>query len=208
MAATCAMPLPMRPHPNTPTRLMSLMTLRSRGLCYPRGGAPGLINERISSARRTNAFTRETGRACSGRCSPPSRAECALERGKGADLRIPRNAVRVAPLHLEQLVLLHPRAQGAFDAAGVAGHDALGGEALRPRQPCDQAARRGHEAAGPLFEERLPQVTRRNADVLSQGKQLGLGEALADVVLPRLQLGRALNDALECLATDELTSHR
>src|SRR2546430_5549875 len=31
------------------------------------------INERISSARRTNAFTRDPGSACSGRISPRSR---------------------------------------------------------------------------------------------------------------------------------------
>src|SRR5438552_16788432 len=45
--------------------------------------------------------------------STSPRAERALDRRKGADLGIPRDAVRVAPLHLEQLVLLHPDDQGA-----------------------------------------------------------------------------------------------
>src|SRR5207245_2336540 len=136
------------------------------------------------------------------------RAQRTLDRREGTDLGVPRNAVGVAPLHLEQLILLHPRAEGALHAAGVARHDPLGREALGAREPRDQPARRGHQAAGPLFEHGLPQVTRRNADVLAQGEQLGLGEAVSDVVLPRLQLGRALNDALQGLSADELAGHR
>src|SRR6266581_1753338 len=101
----------------------------------------------------------------------------------------------VAPLHLEQLVLLHPQAQGALDPAGVAGHDALGRAPCRPRDPGPRPGTCGHGGAGALLEQRLAQVTRRNADVLPEGEQLGLGEAVPDVVLPRLQLGRALYNA-------------
>ena len=104
--------------------------------------------------------------------------------------------------------MLHPDDQGALHVAGLAGHDALGRESRRPRDPGDHAAPRGLEAAGPLLEQCLPQVTRRNADVLPEGEQLGLGEALPDVVLPRLQLGRALNDPLQRVAADELAGHR
>src|SRR2546430_7019050 len=81
------------------------------------------------------------------------RAERALDRCKGPDLGIPRDAVRVAPLHLEQLVLLHPDAQGALHVAGLAGHDALRRETRRPCDPGDHAAPRGLEAAGPLLEQ-------------------------------------------------------
>src|SRR5438552_12556060 len=140
--------------------------------------------------------------------STSPRAERALDRRKGADLGIPRDAVRVAPLHLEQLVLLHPDAQGALHVAGLAGHDALGRESRRPCDPGDHAAPRGLEAAGPLLEQCLPQVTRGNADVLAEREQLAFGEAVPDVVLPRLQLGRTLNDALQGLAADELARHR
>src|SRR2546421_3852538 len=312
IAATCAMPLPMRPHPSTPTRLMSLIALRTGGFAlltpgrrpranqradlvgethervHPRFGEgvlradlPALQpvehllepdlhllvltamgterrdRRRAEDDHRTPGEGREDGHreegarrggACAdqraGDAEPlapqigdvrhelhvaeaglerrhlagdlrrprereatPSRAERALDRRKRTDLGLPRDAVRVSPLHLEQLVLLHPRPEGALDAAAIAGHDALGREALRSREPRDRAAPLGHEGARPLLEQRLPQVPRRYADVLAQGEQLGVGEALPDVVLPRLQLGRALHDALECLATDELSRH-
>src|SRR2546430_1569761 len=59
-----------------------------------------------------------------------------------------------------------------------------------------------------LFEQCLPQVARRDPDVLAEREQFGFGEPLADVLLAGLQLRRALDDALERFPADELARHR
>jgi len=52
------------------------------------------------------------------------------------------------------------------------------------------------------------QVARRDADVLAQGEDLGLGQPVADLLGARLELGGAADDALERLTADQLARHR
>src|SRR5213080_1292865 len=59
---------------------------------------------------------------------PTSRSERALNRRERADLRLPGGVVGVAPLHLEQLLLLHPRGERAIDHGGLSRDHALSGE--------------------------------------------------------------------------------
>src|SRR5882762_797898 len=139
---------------------------------------------------------------------PPSpRSERSLDRRERADLRLPSGLVGVAPLHLEQLLLLHPVIEGAIDRGRLSRDHALGGEPSGADQPCQQARARLDRKARLLFEQCLTQIARRDPDVLAQREQLGLGESLADVLLAGLQLRRALDDALQRVATDELAPH-
>src|SRR6266550_3786708 len=149
----------------------------------------------------------DLGRPREGVAAAP-RPERPLNRRECADLRLPSGAVGVASLHLEQLLLLHPGAERAIDRGGLARDHALRGEPSGAHQPRQQAAARLDLRAGPLFEQRLAQVARRNPDVLAQREHVGLGEPLADVLLTGLQLRRALDDALERLPADELARHR
>src|SRR2546425_83425 len=138
----------------------------------------------------------------------PARAERALDRGECADPRLPGGAVWVAALHLERFLALHPDGDGSLDGALVARHHALGREQRRSREPGEQPRPAGDHAARLLLEQRLPQVARRDADVVPQRQHLRLGEPLADVPLPGLELGGALDGPLEGLAADELARHR
>ena len=63
------------------------------------------------------------------------------------------------------------------------------------------------QGAGLLLEQRLLQVVRRNPDLPAQRDDLVAGQPLADVALAGLELGGALNDALQRLATDQLARH-
>src|SRR5881397_3350570 len=139
---------------------------------------------------------------------PTSRSECPLNRRERADLRLPGGVVGVAALHLEQLLLLHPRAERAIDHGGLSRDHALSGEPCGAHQPCQHAAACLGRRTRLLFEQCLPQVTRRDPDVLAEREQFGFGEPLADVLLAGLQLRRALDDALERLPADELARHR
>src|SRR5882762_4445645 len=138
---------------------------------------------------------------------PTARSERPLNRRERADLRLPGGAVGVVSLHLQQLLLLHPGAERAIDRGGLSRDHALGGEASGADQPCHQAPARLDRKTRLLFEQCLTQIARRDPDVLAQREQLGLGESLADVLLAGLQLRRALDDALQRVATDELTRH-
>src|SRR5207245_8655792 len=136
------------------------------------------------------------------------RSERPLNRRERADLRRPGGAVVVASLHLEQLLLLHPGAERAIDREGLTGDHALRGEPSGAHQPCQQAAACLGGRAGPLFEQRLAQIARRDPDLLAEREQFWLGEPLADVLLAGLQLRGALDDALQRVATNELARHR
>src|SRR6266704_2369724 len=139
---------------------------------------------------------------------PTSRSERSLNRRERADLRLPGGVVGVAALHLEQLLLLHPRAERAIDHGGLSGDHALGREPCGAHQPCQHAGARLGRRTRLLFEQCLPQVARRDPDVLAEREQFGFGEPLADVLLAGLQLRRALDDALERFPADELARHR
>src|SRR5258708_37339755 len=77
---------------------------------------------------------------------------------------------------------------------------------LRPPRPCSgRDFRRGPRL---LFQHRLTQVAVGDPDVFAECQDLGVGEPVADVVFSGLQLGRALDDALQRLTTDEVISHQ
>src|SRR5713226_8271009 len=140
--------------------------------------------------------------------APTSRSERPLNRRERADLRLPGGVVGVAALHLEQLLLLHPRAERAIDHGGLSRDHALGREPSGAHQPCQHAAARLGRRTRLLFEQCLPQVARRDPDVLAEREQFRFGEPLADVLLAGLQLRRALDDAFERFPADELARHR
>src|SRR5207248_11014444 len=96
----------------------------------------------------------------------------------------------------------------ANDHAGLSRTHALSGEPSGPHQPCQHAAARLGRRTRLLFEQCLPQVARRDPDVLAEREQFGFGEPLADVLLAGLQLRRALDDALERLPAVELDRYR
>src|SRR2546422_404519 len=139
---------------------------------------------------------------------PTSRSERPLNRRERADLRLPGGVVGVSALHLEQLLRLHPGAERAIDHGGLSRDHALSGEPSGSHQPCQHAAACLGRRTRLLFEQCLPQVARRDPDVLAEREQFGFGEPLADVLLAGLQLRRALDDALERFPADELARHR
>src|SRR5438874_2741729 len=134
-------------------------------------------------------------------------AERPLNRGERADLRLPGGAIGVAPLHLQQLFLLHPGPEGALDRRPLSRHHTFGRQQRRPREPGERAALRGGHVAGLLLEQRLLQIAGRDADVLAQREERVLRQPLPDVALAGLELGRAPDDALERLPADELARH-
>src|ERR1041384_2524685 len=82
----------------------------------------------------------------------------------------------------------------------------LRGETRRPSERPHVA--RPLEQARALLQHRLLEVAPGNPDVLAERQQLGLGEPVADVALAGLELGGALDDALERLAADEIAAPR
>src|SRR5213080_1003012 len=96
----------------------------------------------------------------------------------------------------------------ALDHGGLSRDHALSGEPSGAHQPCQHAAACLGRRTRLLFEQCLPQVARRDPDVLAEREQFGFGEPLADVLLAGLQLRRALDDALERFPADELARHR
>src|SRR2546422_3870296 len=137
-----------------------------------------------------------------------TRAQGPLDRGERADLGLPRRAIPVAALQLEQLLLLHPPGESALHGRLLARDDARGGEPGRSRQPAPQAGLLRHIGARALLEQGLVEVAGRDADVLAQREDLGLGQPVADVLGARLELGGAADDALERLTADQLARHR
>src|SRR5204862_96028 len=137
----------------------------------------------------------------------PARAQRPLDGGERAALGFPGGAVRVAALDLQRFLFFHPTGEGALDVRPVAGDDARRRQPVRSDQPGAEAARDFDDGARALLEQRLPQVRRRDPDILAEGDQLVLGEPLADVALGSLELRRPLNDALQRLATDQLLAH-
>jgi len=77
----------------------------------------------------------------------------------------------------------------------------------RPREPPPCAAWGLDYRAGLLLQHGLPQVPLGDADVLTEREDFGVRQPVADVPLPRLQLRRAADDALERLAADQLARH-
>src|SRR5437773_5401158 len=130
-----------------------------------------------------------------------------LDGGERAALGFPGGAVRVAALDLQRFLFFHPTGEGALDVRPVAGDAARRRQPVRSDQPGAEAAREFDDGARALLEQRLPQVRRRDPDILAEGDQLILGEPLADVALGSLELRRPLNDALQRLATDQLLAH-
>src|SRR6266700_604538 len=136
------------------------------------------------------------------------RSERPLNGGERPDLGLPARVVGVASLHLEQFFLLHPRVERALHRGRVPRDHALGCEAPRAQQPTQHAAALFDGGACPLFEQRLPQVARGNSHVGAEREHVRLGQPLPDVPLAGLQFRRALDDALERVAADELARHR
>src|SRR5712692_99842 len=149
----------------------------------------------------------DLGRPGEGEAASP-RSQRSLNRCERADLRLPGGVVGVAALHLEQLFLLHPGAERAIDRGGLPSDHALGGKPSGADQPGQQPAPRLGRSTRLLFEQCLAQVARRDPDVFAEREQLGLSQSFTDVLLARLQLRRALDDALERLPADELARHR
>src|SRR5438094_731378 len=183
------MPLPIRPQPSTPTRLISVIVFPwwlgwlTPGACP--GGVEGL-SQLLGDAHQW-AGARAGQRVLGSDFAPLEPVEHLLER------------------HLDPLVL----------GAVTPGHEDPGAPEHRAGDEQDRGDegdrhRRAerHRGAGLLFEQGLVEVALGDADVLAQGEQLVLRQPLADVVLCRLELGRALDDPLERLAADELARHR
>src|SRR5512135_16447 len=125
-----------------------------------------------------------------------------------SDLRLPGDPIGIAALHAQQLFVFHPGRQRPLDAGAVTRHDAVRVEAPGPYERPGQAplaALLGE--AGPLLEQRLLQVTGGDADVVAERDELRFGEALSDVALAGLELGRALDDPVEGLPADQLARH-
>src|SRR5690606_5541848 len=125
----------------------------------------------------------------------------ATDRRLEATHRLPADPARLPPLQHQQLVLFHVGKERALDALHFALHDALSGGACRARDPVEKAGRLVDGDPAPLLQDGLLQVPLGNADFLPQQKDLLRRHVLA-LVLARLQLGCALEDALECSAVD------
>src|SRR2546427_708810 len=172
---------------------------------------------------RRNGFACSPGRACPGLISPRSSRSstcsspiwtcscCArwlrrIAAAAGARIRSGRNGNGASsPITQRAPLAAVPKPRNVVAPAT---------RCPRPVRPCG-APSPGQRAAGRLgggtrllLEQCLPQVARRDPDVLAGREQFGFGEPLADVLLAGLQLRRALDDALERLPADELARHR
>src|SRR2546430_15002363 len=110
------------------------------------------------------------------------------------------------PLGFQQLFRSHPSADLALDRRAIAGNDSVRHDRSRTGEPRPRPGRDLGDNARLLFENRLTQVTVRDADVLPERQNLVVRESVADVVLSSLQLGGTLDDALQRLTTDEVSA--
>ncbi len=112
------------------------------------------------------------------------------------------------PLGLQKRFLRHPAAERALDRRPIAGNHPVRDDRSGTRQPRPRSRHDFRRGPRLLFQHRLTQVAVGNTDVLAECQDLGVGEPVADVVLSGLQLGRALDNALQRLTTDEVLSHQ
>ncbi len=112
------------------------------------------------------------------------------------------------PFGLQQLVFGHPAAQRALHRFAIAGNDSVRHDRPGTGQPRPRPGRDVGRNARLLFQHRLTQVAVGNADVLPERQDLVIRETVADVVFSGLQLGGALDDALQRLTTDEVLAHQ
>src|SRR6266550_7085156 len=136
----------------------------------------------------------------------PSSRERALNRRECAGFGLPRRAVGEMPFGLQQLFLDHPPAQLALDRGAIAGNDPVRHNRPGPAEPRPRPGRELGGNARLLLEHCLAQIAVRNADVFPERQDLGVRETVTDVVFSGLQLGGALDDALERLTADEVAS--
>src|SRR5712691_10619238 len=130
----------------------------------------------------------------------------ALNRSECARFGLPRRAVGKMPFGLQQLVFGHPATQRALDRLAIAGNDSVRHDRPGTSQPRPRPGRDFGRSARLFFQDRLTQVAVRNSDVLPERQDLVIRETVADVVFSGLQLGGALDDALQRLTTDEVPS--
>ena len=131
-------------------------------------------------------------------------AECRRgpsDRGLEATDRLPRDAARLAALDAQQFVLFDVVHECRLDALDVSLHHALRGGGSGPRHAVDQARGIGNTDARALLEDRLLQVALGNADFLAERQDL-VGREMLPLVLGRLQLRCALENALQGCAVD------
>jgi hypothetical protein len=104
-------------------------------------------------------------------------------------------------LHHEVLVPLHPLQQRLFLSFRRPAHHTV----CRDHRHADGAvepARLHRGATNPLLDHRLLEVSGRDADIPPEGQDLVLGHLVAQLALAGLELGRPVDDSVECGAVD------
>src|SRR5436309_7801873 len=137
---------------------------------------------------------------------PPSSRQRALNRRECARLGLPRRAVGEMSFGLQQLFLYHPPTQLALDRRAIAGNDSVRHNRAGTGEPRPRPGRHLGGNARLLLEHGLAQIAVRNADVFPERQDLVVRETVANVVFSGLQLGGALDDALQRLTTDEVSA--
>src|SRR6266511_346694 len=132
----------------------------------------------------------------------------ALNRGERARLGLPGRPVGKMPFGLKQLFFRHPPAQGSLDRRAIAGNDSVRHDRPGTREPRPRPGRDVGGCACLLLQHGLAQVPVGNSDVLPERQDFVVRETVADVVFSGLELGGALDDALQRLATDEILLHQ
>src|SRR2546426_797989 len=136
----------------------------------------------------------------------PSSRQRALNRRECARFGLPRRAVGEMSFGLQQLFLYHPPTQLALDRRAIAGNDSVRHNRAGTGEPRPRPGRHLGGNARLLLEHCLAQIAVRNADVFPERQDLVVRETVANVVFPGLQLGGALDDALQRLTTDEVSA--